>query len=224
MRNVAGKTKKIKSDFFRIVKTRRPTVALYERVISEDKFDILNVIEGLTNPRLREENGETAVISKESAYVGENSSLVMAPFCDHSPDYPSRFSDGTFGTFYCAKELECAVEETKFHTLKFLEATGETAYSSQRRVLMGAVNGVFIDITGCKLPEIYSTTDYSAGQEFGRSQKENGLDGIAFDSVRYKGGTCFAVFVPRAIKTIKELKCLEYTLNNGSIDVSAVSC
>lgn len=222
MHNVAGKVTKISDNYYRIIKTRRPSVQLYKNIAKEEHFDALYLIEGLTNPRTREEEAETLLICPSDKYCGDNASLVHAPFYHFSTKNPNRFSDGSFGVFYCAKELECAVEETVFHTLKFLEQTGETSYKGQHRVLFGDLEGGFCDIRGEKLPEIYSTYDYSQSQKFGFDQKENGVDGISFDSVRYKSGECFAVFKPSVIKSIKEIKCFNYVLNDGKIDVKPV--
>lgn len=219
MRKEVGKIDKkvVKSRFFRIIPTRRPTINLYERVATPDKFDILNNLESLTNPRIREDKKETHLINDSDKSCINQFSLVMAPFTDFSKDKPSRFCDGKFGVFYAAKELKCAIAETKYHTLKFLQATNETSYCSQHRVLSGNFEGIFLNIKGLILPDIYSADDYSAGQSLGNEVKINNDDGIVYDSVRYRGGTCFVLFKPKLIKSINEIKCLKYTYNGYKI-------
>jgi len=216
--------KRINSEYYRIVATRRPTIDLWGKIASPERFDALNYLESLTNQRLREERGETHLINDSDKTAIQNSSLVMAPFLYYSPDRPSRFSDGSFGVFYAALTLECAISETKYHTLRFLQDTNETHYSSERRVLTGVLEGEFYDIRNLPLVDIYSTSDYSAGQAFGRFIKENSDDGVVYDSVRHKGGTCFGVFRPVLIKSIREIKCLKYKYNGVGIEVEEISC
>ncbi len=224
MHNEAGSysSQSIKDNFYRVIYTRRPTVDLYENIVSQEKFGVLHFVESLTNPRMREANGETHFLSDDEKYGGENSSLVYAPFTDFNVKNPNRFSDGSYGVFYCAKELECAIEETKYHTLKFLQNTQESSYKGQHRVLFGNLSGGFCDIRNEMLPKIYSSIDYSDSQIFGAEIKKQYKDGIVFDSVRYKGGTCYAVFKPCVIKSIREIKCFNYILENNRIIVEEI--
>jgi len=224
MHNEAGSylSQNIKDVFYRVIYTRRPTVDLYENVISEDKFDILHFVEALTNPRMREERDETHFLKADEKYFGENKSLVYAPFTDFSIKNPNRFSNGSYGVFYCAKELECAIEETKYHTLRFLQSTHENSYKGQHRVLSGALSGYFCDIRNQKLPKIYSSIDYTDSQIFGAEIKKQNKDGISYDSVRYKGGTCYAVLKPLVVKSIREIKCFNYVLEGNRIVVEEI--
>jgi len=208
--------KNIKSDYFRIIVTRRPSIPLYKDIVSEDKFAVLNYIESLTNNRIREEKNETAFVPECEKVFCQNSSLIMKCFTNLSE---SRFSSGSYGVFYAAKKLECAVSETKYRTLKFAQATDESTYECQQRVLTGNLAGLFCDIRSLALVDVYSPDDYTAGQVFGKKIKDEGNDGIVYDSVRHKGGTCFAVFKPSLIKSIKEIKTLTYLYDGKKITV-----
>ena len=206
--------------FFRIIYSRCPSVELYEGIAEERNYDILNEIESLTNPRVREEENITTIIPEEDRYTGKHPALVNAPFLHHSTDKPSRFSDGTFGVFYCADSEECAIEETKYHSLKFYEATNEHSAVAQMRLLTGELDDTLLaDITSAENPDLYSTIDYTASQKFGLEIKNSGGDGIKYRSVRRQNSLCYAVFKPKVIKSIKDSKFYEYIFKDGQIEV-----
>ena len=46
----------------------------------------------------------------------------MAAFTHLNPQ-GSRFSDGSYGVFYCARSRDTAIAETRYHSALFLEAT-----------------------------------------------------------------------------------------------------
>ncbi len=206
-----GSYTSFKENFYRIISTRKPRVNLYESVVAEDELEILHSIEMRTNARVCEEHNNT-LIKDEDKYIGGNQQLVNSAFIYNSEPKPSRFSNGKYGVFYCAKELKCAIEETKYHRLKFLQSTNEKTAELQMSVLEGKLEGVFCDIRNKPLVEIYYPDDYTYSQKFGSTIKDAGKAGIAYDSVRYKCGNCYAVFKPNIIKKIKETKCLRYTL------------
>lgn len=214
-----GRYISFKEKFYRIIPTRKPRINLYEDIVSENELEILHSIEMKTNARIREEYNETKLIKDENKYTGKNPHLVNSAFLYHSIAKPTRFSNGSYGVFYCAKELECAIEETKHHRLNFLQSTNEKTATSQMSVLMGNLEGIFCDIRNKPLVKIYYPDDYTYSQEFGLKIKEDQKDGIAYDSIRYKSGTCYAIFKPNVIKKIKETKCLKYILDNGHIMV-----
>ncbi|HZD04015.1 MAG TPA: RES family NAD+ phosphorylase, partial [Longimicrobiales bacterium] len=60
------------------------------------------------------------------------------------------------------------------------------------------------------LPRIHDPDDYGAGQRLARRLRERRSWGIAFDSVRRKGGRCVAVFRPRALSSCRQAEHLVY--------------
>lgn len=211
--------------FYRIIYSRCPSVELYEGIAEENNYDILNDIEALTNPRAREANGITDMIPEEDRYSGKHQALVYAPFLHISKDKPSRFSDGSFGVFYCADSEECAIEETKYHSLKFYEATGEENAVAQMRLLVGELDDSGLDdITSAENPDLYNTIDYTESQKYGLQIKNAGGDGIKYRSVRRQNSVCCAVFKPKIIKNIKDKKFYEYILKDGKIEVKNIIC
>ena len=49
---------------------------------------------------------------------------IMAAFTHLNPN-GSRFSDGSYGVFYCARGRHTAIEETRYHSTLFLMATNK---------------------------------------------------------------------------------------------------
>jgi len=212
-----------KEKFYRIIPTRKPRINLYEDIVSENELEILYSIEIRTNSRIREEYNETKRIKDADKYTGKNAHLINSAFLYYSNAKPTRFSNGSYGVFYCAEELECAIEETKYHRLKFLQSTNEKTATLQMSVLVGNLEGRFCDIRNKPLVKIYYPDDYTYSQEFGLQIKKENKDGVAYDSVRYKSGTCYAILKPNIIKKIREIQCLNYILDNGKIVVEKIS-
>jgi hypothetical protein len=84
------------------------------------------LIESLTNDRLRDEVGEITLVPPADRVSGPGSSFVMGAFT-HLPPGGSRFSDGSFGVFYAARERETSIAETVRHRERFLRETAAPA-------------------------------------------------------------------------------------------------
>lgn len=183
----------------RIIASRYPPIALFERIADPSDWDALIEIEALTNPRIRDAVGEIALVPPKERISGPGASWVMAAFTHLGR--PSRFTDGTFGVYYAARNLACAVAETTFHFGKFYRSTAEPACDVDMRVLVGAVKGAFHDIRNHRrrYRKVYAKDDYTASQAFGRELRAIGTNGITYDSVRLDGGHCVAAFRPRLV-------------------------
>jgi hypothetical protein len=130
---------------FRLIPSRDPPINVFDRVSNPDEFEALYEIEGMTNDRLRAEQNLLHLIPKEEWVFGNNASYVMAPFLHLNPE-GSRFSDGSFGIYYCAKNLETALEETKYHRGIFMKRTQEKAMHLEMRLIKTRLKGRFHDI------------------------------------------------------------------------------
>lgn len=78
----------------------------------------------MTNDRLRTELGELDPVPPSERRFGPGCGPIMAAFTHLNP-LGSRFSDGGYGVFYCAKESKTAVAETRYHAALFLAATNQ---------------------------------------------------------------------------------------------------
>jgi hypothetical protein len=202
----------------RIVPSRFPPVDLFERVAPPEDFEALFEVEALTNDRLRDEVGDIALVPAEERVYGPGASYIMAPFTHLVPG-GGRFTDGSYGAYYAAAERATAVAETCYHRGRFLAATREPRAEIEMRVLEARLAADLHDVRGrsADLPEIYDPADYGASQALGRSLRSLGSSGLVYDSVRHAGGTCAAVFTPRALSACRQAEHLVYVWDGERI-------
>jgi hypothetical protein len=120
----------------------------------------------------------------------------MGAFTHASPDRPGRFSDGSYGVWYCGDRFEVALHETAHHFARFMRATSEPPGEADYRELICAVHGDMADGSG---PSLLAPDDWHAGQAFGREVRGSGGDGVVYPSIRHRQGTALAVFWPDCI-------------------------
>jgi hypothetical protein len=97
---------------WRIIPSRFPPIQLFERVTDPADLEAILAVESLTNPRLRDEVGEINLVPQEDRVSGPGASIIMAAFTHLNPQ-GSRFSDGTYGVFYAARDMDTAIAETR---------------------------------------------------------------------------------------------------------------
>ncbi|MEX1363602.1 MAG: RES family NAD+ phosphorylase [Nannocystaceae bacterium] len=179
---------------YRIIPSRYPPIALFERIADPEDWEILAEIEGLTNDRLRAEAGDLSRVPRHRCISGPWSSPIMAAFT-HRPERPGRFDSVHFGAYYAAQAIETAIEETSYHQARFRRRTREPASSFTMRTYIGRIDALLYDIRG-GWPRAHDPDSYSASQSLARDLHDQGGDGIVYDSVRHAGGSCFAAFYP----------------------------
>ena len=196
---------------YRVISSRFPPIALFERVAHAEDWDALYWLESLTNPRLRDEVGEIELVPAEDRVFGPGATVIMAAFTHLNPE-GSRFADSTFGAFYAAASLETSIAETRFHREAFLRATHESPMELDMRTYLCDVSSSFHDIRGKReeMADVYDPDSYVASQKFARALKLAGSNGIAYESVRHAGGECLAVYRPRLIQNCRQGTHLRY--------------
>lgn len=204
---------------YRVIPTRFPAVNLFDRVASAEDFDALYALEAMTNDRLRTEVGELDLVPPAERCFGPGCGPIMAAFTHLNP-LGSRFSDGNYGVFYCAREARTAVAETRFHSAKFLAATSEPPTRQQMRLYTVKARGEVIDLRGNAMVDaaVLSPNNYSAGQALGRDVRAAGAAGIAYPSVRDAGGQCLAALKTTILRDCRHAAYLEYNWNGSTID------
>src|SRR5262245_1419390 len=98
---------------YRVVAARHPPVNVFEGIVAPAQMDMAWYLEGLTNDRLRDENGSARIVPEKERVQGPGASIVMAAFTHIGRE--SRFTDGSYGVYYAAHTLETAVRETAYH-------------------------------------------------------------------------------------------------------------
>lgn len=206
---------------WRIIASRYPPINLFERLTPDRAvWDALITLEQLTNPRVRDEIGEIALVPPEDRVAGPGASYVMASFT-HINRKGSRFGDGTFGVYYAAAELETAIAETVHHFDAFARDSGDPPRMEDMRVLVGTVSEDFEDVAALAEPHrtrVLDPDSYAAAQAYARELRDNGAVGVVYPSVRRATGTCVGAFRPRAVGIPRQERHLKYRWNGQRVD------
>ncbi len=180
---------------YRVIPSKFPPINFFEDLVDPALMDELFYVESLTNERLRDDAGDISLVSKEDRVCGKGSSVVMAAFTHISKDCPSRFSDGSFGIYYAAKEIETALREKAYHSEKFYAYTNEPAGLITVRVYQSKkISHPLADIRSKTYSHLHHPTEYVASQSFALTLKKAKENGLVFNSVRHEGGQCIAIF------------------------------
>lgn len=203
---------------WRIIPSRFPPIQLFERVTEPDDLEAIFELESLTNPRLRDEVGEISLVPPKDRISGPGTSVIMATFTHLTPE-GSRFTDGTFGVFYAANDLETAIAETRHHRERFMLATAQAHMELDMRVYVIDLVGDLHDLRGQKAayPLVYHNDNYAAAQHLAKSLRKDGSNGIAYNSVRRDDGECVAVFRPPPLSNARQERHLCYVWDGFKI-------
>lgn len=183
---------------FRIINSAYPPIAVFEDTLAPEDLELAFAIEAITNDRLLEEAGQLQRVPSQDRIAGPGSSPIMAAFTHIGR--PSRFSDGSYGVYYCASTLDAAIAETRYHMAEFLAATGEGSVEITMRTYINTITQPLHDVRE-GYPELHDpdTSTYPRGQAFAASLRAAGAWGILYNSVRQPGHECAAVLRPPAL-------------------------
>ena len=201
----------------RLVPSRFPPVGLFDRVARPEDLQAVFDLEAMTNDRVRDETGQISLVPPEERISGPGTTPVMAAFTHLNPE-GSRFSDGSFGVYYCAQELDTALAEVRYHQARFLRRTAEGSMQVQMRLYLADIDARLVDVR--KTAECHRPDDYAPSQSVGVALRGAGRDGILYRSVRHAGGTCAAIFRPRLISRCRQSK--HYALHFDGKDIVAI--
>ena len=195
----------------RIVPTRYPAIYLFDRVASSDDFDALYALEAMSNERLRDELGHIERVAAADRVFGPGSGPIMAAFT-HVNTLGSRFSDGSFGVFYAARERATAVAETRYHHARFLAATNERAMHLPMRLYHVAIDAKLHELrpAGAVPVAVYDAADYSTARALGGKLFQAQSHGVVYNSVRREGGHNLGLFKPRGASRCEHAAFLLY--------------
>lgn len=204
---------------YRVIPSRFPAIGLFDRVARPEDFDALYALEAMTNDRLRDEVGDISLVPPEERLFGPGSTCIMAAFTHLNPQ-GSRFSDGRYGVFYCARSRDTAIAETRYHSARFMAATREPPMRLQMRLYSVDAQGKVADLRRAAQtePRIVDPDDYSFTQSIGRSLRAEGVLGIVYPSVRHARGQCLAAFRTALVKGCLHAAYLEYQWNGEGIE------
>lgn len=206
---------------WRIIASRYPPIALFERLTPDPAvWDALIALEQRTNPRVRDELGDIAMVAPADRVAGPGASWVMAAFTHLNPR-GSRFSDGAYGVYYAAAELETAIAETAFHFEAFARDSNDPPRMEDMRVLLGAASGEFEDVDALPEPhrgQVLDPDSYAQSQAFARGLRDADAAGVVYPSVRRPGGACLGAFKPTAVELPHQERHLKYRWDGARMD------
>jgi hypothetical protein len=203
----------------RILPSRYPPIQLFERLSTDPaEWETLAEVESLTNPRFRDEIGEIRLVPPAERVSGAGASWVMASFTHLNPN-GSRFSDGSYGVYYSARELPTAIAETVFHLGRFYGATADPPHAEAMRVLIGRIDASFHDLRGGApaWAPFLGPDDYTASRALGRRLRAAGGNGVVYPSVRRAAGQCIGAFRPKAVGLPVQGRHLQYFWDGSRI-------
>lgn len=195
----------------RIVSSRFPPVGIFDDVARPEDLEGVFYVEGLTNPRIREEMGSLTLIPREEWLAGPGTTPIMAAFTHPNPS-GSRFSDGALGVYYGARCANTAIAETVYHVELAALESHDPPTSFTMRHYVGPMHPLqYHDIRGLqhKMASIYDPVSYSASQSFAAECRKISA-GILYNSVRYPGGDCVAAFRPTALGPVTQTRHYSY--------------
>ncbi len=200
----------------RIIASDNARENLFDRITEESaEAESLREIADLSNPYVQSQLGQIELVKPEDRRYGPGTGLIMAAFA--WPGRPSRFSDGSRGTYYAADSEETAVAETRYHDELFLAGSGPVVV--EKTLLHAVLDATLVDIRlGCPSPtDVYHPTHYQAGQAFGGLVRRLDGHGIVYSSVRRANAECVAIFRPTALHNAQAVRTLEYEWDGNHI-------
>ncbi len=200
---------------YRIVSSRFPPVGLFDAIADPRDLEALFELEAMTNPRLRDGLGQIHLVPADRRVAGPGTTPIMAAFTHLNPE-GSRFSPGSYGVYYSARERRTAIAETVYQRERMLGRTSEPPCALEMRCYLADIRGRFHDIRG-GWPDLHDPDSYVASQRLASELRHAGSDGIAYDSVRSPGGQCVAVFHPDRVAPTRQGEHLYYHWDGNRI-------
>jgi len=205
---------------YRLINSAFPPISVFEDTVDPADLEIAYALESLTNDRLRDQAGLLDRVRPEDRLSGEGSTPVMAAFTHIGR--ASRFTDGSYGVYYCASSLEAAIAETCFHQAQFWRATQEASIEITLRTYINKVLKPMIDVRDDASLHQPSTAGYAVSQAFARPHREQGAWGLRYNSVRLSGHECVAAFRPPALSIPVQGPLLRYVWDEKVQDIAWV--
>ncbi len=178
----------------------------------EEMLEKLIRLDGATNDRIQgEQSGLIGIGPYELVYGIPNAHIIRAAFLHPNPA-GSRFNDSTRGAWYAAWKLETCIAEVGYHKAKRLE---DMVVPESPAGLPDSETSTYDDWLADFHADFHSlepASDYSdclaaepvpdcyaESQKLARRLLKEQSNGVAYPSVRHKGGRCLACFRPALI-------------------------
>jgi RES domain-containing protein len=188
-----------------------PTV-LEDIADDEDMLQKLIRLDGATNDRIQgEQSGLVGISPYELVYGIRNAQIIRAAFLHPSPT-GARFNDSTRGVWYAADKLQTSLTEVSYHKAKRLAEivvpdlpdsvpdVESSLYDDWLADFHADVHSLepASDYEDCLAAEPVPQC-YAPSQALARQLLKQQSNGIAYPSVRKRGGKCLACFRPALV-------------------------
>lgn len=212
--------KDIHSDLFRNIVSLKKSKNLYDDLSDDaEAWSSAVQLEIETKPKIFSNQDPAINRPFEEAKWNE---AIGYPFRNSSQ---SRFSDGTYGVWYGANNLETTIFETAYHWQnKLLSDAGFNiaGVSIERKIYLVQCDSALIDLRPAieKNPEIAHLADYTATHAIGNKIHREGHPGLITKSVRYSKGDVYAIFTPKVLSNVRTTCFLTYTTTQKGIEIA----
>ncbi|MBT0587936.1 RES family NAD+ phosphorylase [Alteromonas sp. SM 2104] len=181
-------------------------------------------MQGLTNPRLRNELGNLNLLAKDEIPYGITGLYyAIGPFVHVNPD-GSRFSNGDYGVLYIGDSPETALSEVKHHQQVYWSNVEDLAFERFvfRQLKCTYTSGGVVSVPPSQ-KEVLAPDNYTQSRQLGAELHRKGIAGVHYPSVRYAGGECFGFFTPKKITEIIQTVHIEMIFNGRIVSTAALS-
>lgn len=185
----------------RVIPSRFPPVAAFDRVSSPDDLAAVMELEGWTNDRMVAHRLRR-LAPADWVFGRTNASVVMAAFL-HGSAQGSRFAGGELGAWYAAASAETALIEVLNGVRREITLSALSEKTEEYREYTSQLGGDYIDIRG-QAADMHDPDSYTAGQIFGEAARQSSDAGISYDSVRDPGGWNFVCYRPPLVQRVTQ--------------------
>lgn len=218
-------TRDSQRDWHRNIVSLRQSIDLYADLVDDPRdIDVLIRHEMQTKPA----HAEPVIVARpfeEAEIYDPIAAAIEWPF-----EHPcrSRYSNGTYGVWYGAADIETSVRETVHHfrqnTLASQAARQTTRpIVQERRVHLIRCNALLVDLRARAGKELrlLHPDDYSTCQSLGAELRKAGMPGVLTYSARHAKSEIVAVFTPTVLVEPRTVCYLTYTLfaDSGKVRV-----
>ena len=195
---------------------------LSEIADDDEMLALLMRLDGATNDRVQgEQSGLIGISTYELVYGVPNAHIIRAAFL-HPSGTGSRFNDSTRGAWYAADKVETSLDEVSYHKAQRLaeivvpDLPGNvpdlesSTYDDWRADFHADFHTLepAEDYAACLAAEPVPDC-YAEPQRLARQLIKERSNGIAYPSVRRKGGKCLACFRPALVYQPRRAKRYE---------------
>lgn len=172
---------------------------------SDEDLQAIFDLDHATNDRLLAENDLLPGIdSRELIFGIPYYRIVNAAFC-HAQPLGSRFNGPERGAWYAAFELETSQAEVAFHKEVELAEVGWGGETITYDDYLADFSGEFHDVRGdAGFAACLAVDSYVASQALAEQLLASGSLGVAYPSVRRRGGNCLACFRPALVTNVRK--------------------